>query len=193
MQSMHQPLTPELANMERFEREWQKHRQQLLGMLERRMDRALRKRLDPEEILDEAYFRARKRWTNLSASGMSEKTWFIRAVLDCYLNIRKHHKAQGWDLGKEESWPPESAMQLAKGIVAKGPGPLSATALLELQRRVRETLARLDEVDRDILTLKQLDQLPYKEIAEVLGISAVAAATRHSRALQRFKELWGND
>ena len=55
--------------------------------------------------------------------------------------------------------------------------------------RLAEALARLPEDDRELLRLWAWEQLPPREIATVLGVSANAAAIRLHRAKKRLKHL----
>jgi DNA-directed RNA polymerase specialized sigma24 family protein len=50
-------------------------------------------------------------------------------------------------------------------------------------------LNTLDPIDREVLALKHFEELSRAETAEVLGISAEAAAKRYFRALKRLKEV----
>lgn len=58
---------------------------------------------------------------------------------------------------------------------------------------VHRTLARLRPADADVLRLWAWDELEARQIAEVLGISANAAAVRLHRARRRFEEEFGKD
>lgn len=54
--------------------------------------------------------------------------------------------------------------------------------------RLHEALAQLRADDRELLRLWAWEQLPPREIAEVLGISPNAASIRLHRALKKLKE-----
>lgn len=58
---------------------------------------------------------------------------------------------------------------------------------------VRDALARLGELDREVLMLTAWEELEPREIAEVLGVSAQAVRTRLSRARARLRELLGDE
>ncbi|GIF05142.1 RNA polymerase sigma factor [Actinoplanes siamensis] len=58
---------------------------------------------------------------------------------------------------------------------------------------VREALARLGDLDREVLTLTVWEGLEPREVAEVLGVNAAAVRTRLSRARARLRELVGDD
>lgn len=58
---------------------------------------------------------------------------------------------------------------------------------------VREALAGLHPLDREVLTLSAWEQLEPREIAEVLGIAAPAARARLSRARRRLRTALGHE
>ncbi len=58
---------------------------------------------------------------------------------------------------------------------------------------MRDALARLGDLDREVLTLTVWEGLEPREIAEVLGVSAAAVRARLSRARGRLRELVGDD
>ena len=53
---------------------------------------------------------------------------------------------------------------------------------------VYQALDSLDDIDRDILLLRSMDQLGNAEAASMLGINSKAAATRYHRAKKRLRE-----
>jgi RNA polymerase sigma-70 factor (ECF subfamily) len=62
-----------------------------------------------------------------------------------------------------------------------------------LLRQVMETIHKLPEGEREILTMRYVDDLDPKDIAEVLGITANNASVRLNRAMQSLKEQFHND
>lgn len=59
---------------------------------------------------------------------------------------------------------------------------------------VREAVAKLPEVDRRLLLLRDLEQNePYSEIARHLGIRTTAARVRHLRSLRKLRSLLETD
>jgi RNA polymerase sigma-70 factor (ECF subfamily) len=61
------------------------------------------------------------------------------------------------------------------------------------QLAVRAALARLGELDREVLMLTAWEGLEPREIAGVLGIGAPAVRTRLTRARARLRRLLGDD
>ena len=58
---------------------------------------------------------------------------------------------------------------------------------------VRAALARLGEVDREVLMLTVWEGLEPREVATVLHVSPAAVRTRLSRARARLRDLVGDD
>ena len=66
--------------------------------------------------------------------------------------------------------------------------PSQAAEARELADRISQTIAELDEADREVLVMRHVEDLPYEEIAAVLGIESAAARKRYGRALIRLQK-----
>jgi RNA polymerase sigma-70 factor, ECF subfamily len=67
--------------------------------------------------------------------------------------------------------------------------PEEAALRGELRRCLEATLAQLDTVGRAALTLRDIDDRPYQEIGDLLGIGLSAVKMRIHRARLAFQEL----
>jgi RNA polymerase sigma-70 factor (ECF subfamily) len=73
---------------------------------------------------------------------------------------------------------------------------ISAQTEMELSAEVRAVLAalqQLPEMDRTVLLMRALDEMPYEEIAETLGIPVVTAKVKVHRArlkLIQTRQAW---
>jgi RNA polymerase sigma-70 factor (ECF subfamily) len=73
---------------------------------------------------------------------------------------------------------------------------ISAQTHMEQSAEVRAVLAELQqlpEIDRTVLLMRALDEMPYEEIAETLGITVVAAKVKAYRArvrLMQTRQAW---
>jgi RNA polymerase sigma-70 factor (ECF subfamily) len=65
--------------------------------------------------------------------------------------------------------------------------PSNAAIRAEQVLRVQEALNALDPLDREMIALRQFEELSRAETAQVLGISEPAGAKRYMRALRRLK------
>jgi RNA polymerase sigma-70 factor (ECF subfamily) len=75
-------------------------------------------------------------------------------------------------------------------------GRISAQTHMEQSEEVRAVLAalqQLPEMDRTVLLLRTLEEMPYEEIAETLGIPVVTAKVKVHRArlkLMQTRKAW---
>ncbi len=58
----------------------------------------------------------------------------------------------------------------------------------EVVRKVRDAVANLDDIDREIILLQAFEGLNSSESAQVLGIEPAAARKRYGRALLRMRQ-----
>jgi RNA polymerase sigma-70 factor, ECF subfamily len=114
----------------------------------------------------------------------SLKTWMYRIAVREALNYRRgwfrRHVHEPFSLD-EESTEPVAAL----AEKPDGDSPYETLELAERQKLVKAALAALPLPYRAVLVLREIDEMPYDEIAEVLGI---AEGTVKSR-LMRGREL----
>ena len=98
------------------------------------------------------------------------------------------------DVGHEvalyrDALPQPSSAALASMLLGRLTSPSNAAIRAEQVLQVQEALNALDPLDREVIALRQFEELSRAETAEVLGISPEAAAKRYFRALKRLKEV----
>ena len=59
----------------------------------------------------------------------------------------------------------------------------------ETARQLEAALQDMTPTDREVLTLRHLEELSNTEVAEVLRIQTKAASIRYVRALNRLKDI----
>jgi RNA polymerase sigma-70 factor (ECF subfamily) len=85
--------------------------------------------------------------------------------------------------------PDASAYELAGRLLNTSDGPSAQLRREEQRVHIRAALDRLPEREREILTLRYLEQLTTAEVAAILGISDGAVKMRLLRAVQRLHDL----
>ena len=122
----------------------------------------------------------------------SLKTWIYRIALHEAANRRRwwfRHKARETSIEPVESdgsGAGESAMQAA--LTDPADSPFDNVAHHEVQRRVAEELRKLSEPYRTTLILRDLEEMSYEEIAEVLEISLGTVKSRLTRAREALRQ-----
>ena len=84
--------------------------------------------------------------------------------------------------------PEACSVSLAQQLLGKLTSPTQAVARAELQLMVQEVLNSMDPLDREILVLRNFEQLSTTETAEVLDIKRSTASKRYISALKRLKQ-----
>ncbi|HKO05243.1 MAG TPA: sigma-70 family RNA polymerase sigma factor [Candidatus Acidoferrales bacterium] len=117
--------------------------------------------------------------------GSSLKTWLYRIAIREALNQRRWWRRHQ---SKESSYDSDGAGSEALGATGE-PSPFDACAAHEAQQTVRRALARLPQVFRSAVILRDLEGLSYEEIAEVLELSIGTVKSRILRGRRTLKEL----
>jgi RNA polymerase sigma-70 factor (ECF subfamily) len=169
----------------------EEHRPRLVAAVRRRLDPVLAARIDAEDVVNQAFFLARRRWPGFrEETAASTYAWLYRLVRDTLIEAWRRETRAGRDPRRALPWPDESSVQLGLGLVGPGTSPSEAAAREDLKQRMRQALDLLKEADREILWMRHFDGLTFPEAADVLGITENAAAVRYVRALKRLKGLW---
>ena len=58
------------------------------------------------------------------------------------------------------------------------------------QRRVRSVISKLPETMREILVLRELEDLSYRQIAEIIDAPIGTVMSRLARAREEFGKAW---
>ena len=171
------------------------HESRLTRMVRMRLNRNIQRRIDPADIVQEAFIEASKRLGDYAKSPEMPFYLWLRHItgqklIDAH---RRHLGAQKRDAGMEISlyrggMPMATSASLAIQLLGGLTSPSRAAMRAETQMRVQESLNGLSDVDREVLALRHFEQLSNSEVAEVLGIDKSTASTRYLRALKRMKD-----
>jgi RNA polymerase sigma-70 factor, ECF subfamily len=172
-----------------------RYRDRLKRMVQLRLDRRLQGRVDPSDVLQEAYLDVAHRAAEYAANpAMPVYLWLRFLTGQRLLALHRYHLgAQMRDAGLEVSIHRGAVLQassasLAAQLLGHLTSPTQAAMRAELQLRLQEVLNTLEPTDREVLVLRHFEELTNNETAEVLGIGKTAASNRYVRALKRLKE-----
>ena len=126
----------------------------------------------------------------------SLKTWIYRIALHEAANRRRwwfRHKAQETSIEPLESdrlSPGECSMQssMQSALTDHGDSPFECAAHKQVQRRVDEALRKVPEPYRTTLILRDLEDMSYEEISEVLEISLGTVKSRLTRGREALRQ-----
>jgi RNA polymerase sigma-70 factor (ECF subfamily) len=178
-----------------------RYRDRLRRMVHLRLDRRLQGRLDPSDVLQDAFLDYSRRFSEYTANPtLPFYLWLRMLTGQRLIDLHRHHLgAKMRDAGQEVSLyrgalPQASSVSLAAQLLGRITSASLAAIRAETQLRVQEALNSMDPIDREVLTLRHFEMLNNEETAQVLGIKKTAASNRYIRALKRLKDLlptWG--
>src|SRR4051812_27773270 len=173
----------------------ERHRDRLERMVRLRMDRRLQGRVDPADVVQDAYLAVRGKFPQYSADPrLPFFLWLRLEVGQKLVDVHRFHLGtQMRDAGLEVSLhrgalPQVTSLSLAEHLLGKLTTASHAAMRVELKLRVQEALNSMDAHDREMLILRHFEELSNAEAAEVLGIKPSAAVNRYVRALKRLKD-----
>jgi RNA polymerase sigma-70 factor (ECF subfamily) len=166
-----------------------RHRPYLRQLVALRIDPQLRARVDPSDVVQEAQLEAARRLEGyLQNPALPFRLWLRLITYDRLLMLRRHHvEAARRSVQRDVALPDRSSLALAQQLLAAGSTPSERLSRRELARRVRQAMSRLADADRDILLLRNFEELSNQEVAQLLGLTLPAASQRYGRALLRLR------
>jgi RNA polymerase sigma-70 factor (ECF subfamily) len=174
------------------------HRERLKQMIRFRLDPRLAARIDSSDVVQETLASASQRLKQyLQSRPLPFYPWLRQIAWDKLVELHRFHFRQKRSIAREQPieirLSDQSVSELANRLIAIQSTPSAQLARAESAERLRRALARLPDADREILTLRHLEQLDTAETAAVLGISQPASKSRHFRAMQRLLDYLDED
>lgn len=170
------------------------HRERLLRMVTFRLDARLKGRVDPDDILQEAYLDAVQRIDYFVNNPVTTIfVWFRMIVVQTMTNVHRRHlgtkmRDASLEAPKRRQGGNESTVASITGFLTGHLTSPSQAAIREEQsQQLTDALEGMAELDREILALRHFEELTNAEAAEVLGIEAKTASVRYFRAIRRLR------
>ena len=136
----------------------------------------MRNETDAEDLVQEAYLRAISHFP--SFRGDDGRAWLLTIVRNCYDRLKqKGSRGQATDF--------DEAVHSASRQTSN---PETLLILGERAGSLSESLAELPAEYREVMVLRELEQLSYREIANIAGIPLGTVMSRLNRARQRLQE-----
>jgi len=171
------------------------HRQYLQVLARMQIDPRLRTRASPSGLLQETFLRACRHFDQFR--GTTEQEWlaWLRRILVHSLGrlVEEQVFAQKRNVHRDISLQQRSASsgsgaEAEAGLVSPGSSPSTQAQRRELALVVADQLARLPGDYREVLVLRNLEGLPFEEVARRMGRTSGAVRILWLRALAQFRE-----
>lgn len=158
----------------------------------RRVFGMLKNHEDAEEVTQDTFLRARRGLENFRGDA-AFSTWLYQIATNLAHNRywfwwrRGRHAAVSLDAATSA----ESDLTLAEILPDEEPDPGKKAVTQELVERVETAMERLSPAHREILTLRNVRDLSYEEIAAMLDLSLGTVKSRIARAREALKQVLG--
>ena len=133
---------------------------------------------DAEDVVQEAYLRALRFFPGFR--GGDARAWLLKIVRNtCYTWRQVNWKLQHAEEFNEDHFPPDPRI----------PNPEQVSLQNDTTALVRKALEKLPVKYREIIVLRELEELSYKEIAEVADMPVGTVMSTLSRARERLRQI----
>jgi RNA polymerase sigma-70 factor, ECF subfamily len=171
-----------------------RYRKRLRQMVRLRLDRRLQGRVDPSDVLQEAYLDVVQQLPHFMCKREMPFFLWLRLVTGQRMMRlhREHLGAAMRDAGREVSLykgalPQASSVSLAAQLLGRYTPASQAVSRAEVQIQIQTALNGMDAMDREIIALRHFEELSNAEVAEVLGLDKSTVSKRYIRALKRLQ------
>lgn len=141
-----------------------------------------------QDIVQEAFLRAYRNFE--SYRGGDPRAWLFAIVRNCCHVWRQQHRRKTrfeLHMGDANGDADEGGEYQ---VASDDDTPETATIRFNEQQRVRSVIGGLSEPMREILVLRELEDLSYRQIAEIIDSPIGTVMSRLSRARREFGDAW---
>jgi RNA polymerase sigma-70 factor (ECF subfamily) len=144
----------------------------------------LRNRADADDAAQECYLRALRHFDGFR--GINIRPWLLAIVRNvCHAEYARRCQHEHQDLEADEA--DAAVVPLWREA---GETPESAALRRQDTERMRRLIANLPEPFRETLVLREIEELSYRDIAEVVGAPVGTVMSRLARARTMLREAW---
>ena len=137
---------------------------------------------DAEDIVQDAMLRAYRAFDGFRGGDI--KPWLLTIVRNCWRNASADTRRRKHTVLPEEYDAP---------LLSEEPSPKATVADASEGRRLNAVIALLPNEFREVLILREMEDLSYREIADVTGVPIGTVMSRLARARALLKEKWLRD
>ena len=137
---------------------------------------------EADDIVQDAMLRAFRSFDGFR--GEAVRPWLLAIVRNCWRNTSADTRRRKHTALPEEYDEP---------LLSEEPSPEATAATASEGRRLNEVIALLPNEFREVLILREMEDLSYREIADVTGVPIGTVMSRLARARALLKEKWLRD
>lgn len=169
------------------------YRERLEHMVAFRMDPRLRGRIDPADVVQEAFIEVARRAEDfLERPDVSFYVWVRKLTYQALINLHRRHFREKRGVAQEvhrRRSTNATTCSIAAMLIAQQTTPGRAAIREEERLQLHDALDEMEEIDREVVALRHFENMGNNEVAEILEISVTAASNRYVRAMTRLGKI----
>jgi RNA polymerase sigma-70 factor, ECF subfamily len=138
---------------------------------------------DADDVVQEAYLRAFRSFDTLRSQ--DARAWLLAIVRNCYLSALAARRRRA-----AEPLTEEHEMDAAAIDAAAAADPEGASIERDERRTLARLIAALPDEHREVLLLREMEDMSYREIATVTAVPIGTVMSRLARARAALRENW---
>lgn len=170
-----------------------------LGVVARaQVESWLRAKADASDLVQETMMEAHRDFANFRGATEAEWLAWLRKILTRNVAdfVRRYRGTEKRQQRLEVPLAPlPDKSSLAAGLEPRDPGETPTQEIMRLERefQVADALTRLPEDYQEVIVLRNLERLPFEEVAQRMGRSRPATQMLWMRAVRKLQEELGRE
>jgi RNA polymerase sigma-70 factor (ECF subfamily) len=144
---------------------------------------------DAEDLTQDVFLKIYSNLASFDAGRGSLPVWIATMTRNLLVDNFRRTRNQRATSSLDEGWDSVEDLKPIDRLTARGPSQHDLTAQKELARMVQDALAQVSVELREAVILRDLQDMDYKEIAQVLGIPEGTVKSRISRGRAELARL----
>jgi len=141
---------------------------------------------DAEDIVQEAILRAYRGFDGFR--GGDAKPWLLAILRNCFFTTLARTRPK-----MHVPLPEENEANDELALIDKSSDPELAAIRADQSRKLDQIVADLPQEFREVLVLREMEDLSYRDIAQVTGVPIGTVMSRLARARALLKQAWLRD
>jgi RNA polymerase sigma factor (sigma-70 family) len=142
-----------------------------------------RSNADADDVVQDAMMRAWRAFDGFRGGDI--RPWLLAIVRNCWRTSMGDRKRRG-----HVALPDENTQLTGEELTYSGPSPESSAIRSDEGRKLDLVIAKLPDEFREVLILREMEDLSYREIALVTDVPIGTVMSRLARARAMLREKW---
>jgi RNA polymerase sigma-70 factor (ECF subfamily) len=144
---------------------------------------------DAEDLTQDVFLKIYSNLASFDTTRGSLQVWITTMTRNLLVDNFRRTKNQRATGSLDDGWDQTEELKPIDRLVAQAPSPHEMAARKELEKMVQAALAHVSVELREAVILRDLQDMDYKEIAQVLGIPEGTVKSRISRGRAELARL----